>query len=106
MKRLISLAVAILVSVAGPASLCAQGTPAAAPAAAAAGDARAPARAKIDINTASEEELATLHGIGEARARAIVAGRPYKAKDELARRKIVPRSVYDRIKDRIVAHRK
>ena len=60
----------------------------------------------IDINTASEEELATLPGIGEVRAKAIVKGRPYARKDELARRKIIPQSVYDNIRERIIAKQK
>ena len=65
----------------------------------------APARRVIDVNTASEQELMTLHGIGEARARAIVDGRPYERKDDLVRRKVIPKGVYDRIRDRIVAKR-
>jgi competence protein ComEA len=64
------------------------------------------APALIDINTATEEELATLPGIGEARAKAIVKGRPYARKDELPRRKIIPQSVYDNIKERIIAKQK
>ena len=32
-----------------------------------------------------------------------IAGRPYKAKDELTRRKIIPENVYDGIKDKIIA---
>lgn len=51
----------------------------------------------------SAEELDKLPGIGSARAQAIIANRPYKGKDELAQRKIVPQNVYDQIKDRIVA---
>jgi DNA uptake protein ComE-like DNA-binding protein len=58
---------------------------------------------QIDINRASAEELMTLKGIGEARAKAIIKGRPYKRKDELAQKGIVPQSVYDGIKDQIVA---
>lgn len=58
---------------------------------------------KMDINSASEKELATLPGIGEARAKAIVKGRPYKGKDELAQKKIIPQAVYDKIKDSIIA---
>jgi len=57
----------------------------------------------IDINSASATELDSLPGIGSARASAIIAGRPYKGKDELAQRKIVPQNVYDGIKDKIVA---
>ena len=65
--------------------------------------AEAPKAALMDINSASEKELATLKGIGEARAKAIVKGRPYKGKDELVQKKIVPQNVYDDIKDQIIA---
>jgi len=57
----------------------------------------------MDINSASEKDLATLKGIGEARSKAIVKGRPYKGKDELVQKKIIPQSVYDDIKDQIIA---
>jgi competence protein ComEA len=66
-----------------------------------------PASAKahpMDINTASKRQLMSLEGIGEARSDAIIAGRPYSAKDQLVDRKIVPASVYAKIKDQIVAH--
>jgi competence protein ComEA len=61
------------------------------------------AEEKLDINTASDKDLAKLPGIGEARAAAVIKGRPYKGKDELVDRKILPKSVYDKIKDRIIA---
>ena len=57
----------------------------------------------IDINSAKAEELMTLKGIGEARAKAIIKGRPYARKDDLVRKKIVPQSIYDDIKDKIIA---
>ena len=57
----------------------------------------------MDLNSASEKELASLKGIGEVRAKAIVKGRPYKGKDDLVRRKIVPQSVYNDIKDQVIA---
>ena len=57
----------------------------------------------MDINSATEKELATLKGIGEARAKAIVKGRPYKGKDDLVHKKIIPQGVYDGIKDQIIA---
>jgi DNA uptake protein ComE-like DNA-binding protein len=57
----------------------------------------------IDINSASAQELDKLPGIGPARAQAIVANRPYKGKDDLAQRKILPQNVYDQIKDKIIA---
>ncbi|MEE7458537.1 DNA-binding protein [Methylorubrum populi] len=62
--------------------------------------------ALIDINSASAEELSQLKGIGEARSAAIVKGRPYRGKDELVRKKILPESVYAEIKDRIIAKQK
>ena len=49
----------------------------------------------IDINSASAQELDKLPGIGPARAQAIVANRPYKGKDDLAQRKIVPKHCAD-----------
>jgi DNA uptake protein ComE-like DNA-binding protein len=61
----------------------------------------------IDINSAPKTELvAKLPGIGEARADAIIKGRPYKGKDELVQKKIIPQNVYDGIKDKIIARQK
>ena len=57
----------------------------------------------MDINTASEKDLATLKGIGDVRAKAIVKGRPYKGKNELLEKKIIPENVYNGIKDQIIA---
>ena len=57
----------------------------------------------VEINSASAQELDKLPGIGSARAKAIIDNRPYRAKSDLAQRKIVPQNVYDQIKDRIVA---
>jgi competence protein ComEA len=65
--------------------------------------AAAPAGELMDINSASEAQLASLKGIGEVRAKAIVKGRPYKGKDDLLRKKIVPKNVYEDIKDQIIA---
>ena len=58
---------------------------------------------KLDINTATEDQLAALQGIGEERAKAIVRGRPWRAKDELVQRGILPQSTYDNIKGEIIA---
>jgi len=57
----------------------------------------------IDINRAKADELMTLKGVGEARAAAIIKGRPYARKDELVQKKIIPESVYNEIKDKIIA---
>lgn len=57
----------------------------------------------IDINTASVDELQTLKGIGDAYAKKIIEHRPYKAKDELVSKKVIPPATYDRIKDQLIA---
>ena len=58
---------------------------------------------KIDINSASKEELMKLSGIGTAYADAIIKHRPYKRKDDLTSKKVIPQATYDKIKDLIIA---
>ena len=59
---------------------------------------------KIDINSATKEELAKLPGIGDAYSQKILDGRPYKAKTDLVSKKILPQGVYDKIAPLIIAH--
>ena len=58
---------------------------------------------KIDLNSASPEELQKLPGIGEALSKKIVENRPYKRKDELVQKKVIPAPTYDKIKDHVIA---
>jgi competence protein ComEA len=57
----------------------------------------------LDINTAPEDELKALPGVGDAYAKKIVDGRPYKRKDELVQKKILPKTIYDKIQSQIIA---
>jgi competence protein ComEA len=58
---------------------------------------------KIDVNTASKEDLDALPGIGDAYAQKIIEGRPYKSKSDLVRKGVLPASEYDKVKDQITA---
>lgn len=61
-------------------------------------------RGSIDINTAPVEVLLTLPGIGEARAKAIIAYRerhPFKSIDELMQIDGIGKKIFEKLKDRL-----
>jgi DNA uptake protein ComE-like DNA-binding protein len=103
MRRLIALLVIGLFSlgILGAPAAWAQAKPAPAPAKPAAKDSMS--HEPLDLNTASEDQLKSIPGIGDAYAKKIVQNRPYKRKDELVQKKVLPKATYDKIKDHVIA---
>jgi competence protein ComEA len=84
-------------------------TPAGEPKAAATDAKKAQSKPKakpVDINSASKAELKKLTSIGDAEADRIIAGRPYLSKADLVTRNIIPRGVYEQIRQQIIAVQK
>jgi len=61
-------------------------------------------QSKVNINTASQSELEALPDIGPVTATKIISARPYQALEELTSKKVVNKTVYEKIKDVIVVY--
>jgi len=60
---------------------------------------------KLDLNTATKDQLMSLPGVTDADAQKILDGRPYRAKNQLLSKGIISKDEYAKIKGQIVAHR-
>lgn len=65
----------------------------------------APLPEPVDINTASLQQLLKIPGLTRTWAARIIRYRPYRGKNELLDRGVIPAGVYARIKDSVIAHR-
>ena len=56
---------------------------------------------KVNINTASKEDLDKLWGIGEVKSQAIIEGRPYEKIEDIMKVKGIKEGEFGKIKDLI-----
>lgn len=60
--------------------------------------------AKVNVNTATQAELEALPGIGPVTASKIISDRPFGSVEELLSKKVLGKSVFEKIKDQLVLY--
>jgi competence protein ComEA len=65
---------------------------------------KAPKAPKIDLNTASKDDLMKVPGMTSDTADKIIAARPFKSKGELESKKIVTKTEYNKMASHFVVH--
>lgn len=60
---------------------------------------------RLDINTATVDQLTTVKGLNKSLAEAIVKGRPFKSVEELTTTNILPAEIFAMVKDHLTVAR-
>jgi competence protein ComEA len=58
----------------------------------------------VNINAAGLKELDALPGIGPVYAQNIIDHRPYSSSEDLVQKKVVPKNVYEKIKEKVTTY--
>lgn len=59
---------------------------------------------KVNVNTATQAELEALPGVGPVTASKIISDRPYSGVEDLLDKKIISKSIFEKIKDSILVY--
>ena len=104
-KAIKGMLLAVLVAVLGVTLAVSHPVPQAAGKTAKAGETKK-SEERVDINSATLDQLKALPGIGDAYAQKIIDGRPYAKKTDLVAKKVLPEATYKKIAGLVIAKQK